>query len=643
MTTANASFGMPTAYKTVTANLGGTSRSLKNDFYLNMPDGTTQTISLGRATNYGAGTNSGTGGGTTINASVWPNATSGSYTVTVNTTDTATNTIVATDSYTFTRTALPATKYVPTFTDATMAANIMMDRMMMDLPPPCGRNADYMAGGSGVAVGDVDGDGYDDIFLIDMMGMGMLYRNNGDGTFTDITASAGIPMVMDQSAAIFADIDNDGHPDLLIMTNPMLDTSPPVLLKNTTDGSGVHFMDISASSGIVVGPSQNLSGATFGDYDNDGLVDLYITVHADCYGNNTNDHLFHNNGNDTFTDVSYLLGGAGNPALSRRGLVTVFFDYNNDGKVDLYVGNDVGGTYGANVLWRNDGPDGLGGWTFTDVSTSTGAGKAISDMGIAIGDFNRDGIFDIFLTNIGHNFLLQLKNGIYNEVEWENQARVARSSVPNYEAPGMTAGITWGTGFYDFNNDGWEDLFEAGGNLHHGTFWSALFQNSQDGVGFIDVSPMTGAIGGMPDMQSMMSMPTAVFSDFNNDGFMDILQFGMMGEPQLFMNNARSNGNPYNWVEVKLNGRCQSPTGCSGTASNKDAIGARIVAMVAGANLSRQVIDGATYQGNSTLVQHFGLGPATQIDSLTVYWPSGKMTVMNNVLANQKITITEPL
>src|SRR5205823_1946294 len=143
-----------------------------------------------------------------------------------------------------------------------------------DLPPPCGRNADYMAGGSGVAVGDVDGDGYDDIFLIDMMGMGMLYRNNGDGTFTDITASAGIPMVMDQSAALFADIDNDGHPDLLIMTNPMLDTSPPVLLKNTTDVTGVHFMDISASSGIVVGPSQNLTGATFGDYDNDGLVDL---------------------------------------------------------------------------------------------------------------------------------------------------------------------------------------------------------------------------------------------------------------------------------------------------------------------------------------------------------------------------------
>src|SRR5439155_23540006 len=116
---------------------------------------TTQTISMGRGKSYGANTNSGTGINTNINASVWPNATSGSYTVTVNTTDTATNTIVATDSYTFTRTALPATKYVPTFTDTIMSSNIMMDRMMMDLPPPCGRNADYMAGGSGVAVGDV--------------------------------------------------------------------------------------------------------------------------------------------------------------------------------------------------------------------------------------------------------------------------------------------------------------------------------------------------------------------------------------------------------------------------------------------------------------------------------------------------------
>src|SRR5262249_41060698 len=235
----------------------------KNDFYLTMPDGTTQTISLGRGKNYSAGTNSGTGVSTNINASVWPNATSGSYTVTVNTTDTATNTIVATDSYSFTRTALPATKYVPTFTNATAAANITIDRMMMDLPRPCGQGADYMAGGSGVAVGDVDGDGYDDIYIVDMMGVGALYHNNGNGTFTDITASAGIPMVMGQSAAIFADIDNDGRPDLLILTNPMLDTAPPVLLKNTTDASGVHFVDITASSGIVVGPSQNLTGATF--------------------------------------------------------------------------------------------------------------------------------------------------------------------------------------------------------------------------------------------------------------------------------------------------------------------------------------------------------------------------------------------
>ena len=474
-----------------------------------------------------------------------------------------------------------------------------------------------------------------------MMGMGALYHNNGNGTFTDITASAGIPMVMMQSGAIFGDIDNDGRPDLLILTNPMLDTAPPVLLKNTSDASGVHFMDISASAGIVVGPSQNLIGATFGDYDNDGLVDLYITAHVDCNGLNANDHLFHNNGNDTFTDVSYLLGGAGNPALSRRGLVTVFFDYNNDGRVDLYVGNDRGETYGGNVLWRNDGPDGIGGWTFTDVSSATGAGKAISDMGIAIGDFNRDGIFELFLTNVGSNLLLQLKNGIYNQVQWEKNARVARASVPSYTAPGMTNAITWGTGFYDFNNDGWEDLYEAGGNIHRGTYWSALFLNNQDG-GFLDVSPMTGALGFMPDMQSMMSMPTAVFSDFNNDGFIDILQAGMMGEPLLFINNARSNGNPYNWVQVKLTGRCQSPTGCSGTYSNRDAIGARIVAMVGGANLSRQVIDGATYQGNNTLVQHFGLGSATQIDSLTVYWPSGKTTVLNNVAANQKIAITEP-
>ena len=139
-----------------------------------------------------------------------------------------------------------------------------------------------------------------------------------------------------------------------------------------------------------------------------------------------------------------------------------------------------------------------------------------------------------------------------------------------------------------------------------------------------------------------MSMPTAVFADFNGDGFMDILQAGMMGEPMLFTNNARSNGNPYNWVQVKLKGRCMSAAGCLGASTNRDAIGARLVAMVGTAKLARQVINGATYQGNNTLVQQFGLGSAGQIDSLTVYWPSGKTTLMSNIAANQKITINEP-
>ena len=184
--------------------------------------------------------------------------------------------------------------------------------------------------------------------------------------------------------------------------------------------------------------------------------------------------------------------------------------------------------------------------------------------------------------------------------------------------------VTWGSGFYDFNNDGWEDLFVAGGNGNGGesVYPSAMFVNNQDGT-FLDLSSLSGT-----EWMMAMSMPTAMFADFNNDGQMDILADGMMGMPSLFMNMG---GNSNHWLQVKL----------VGTTSNRDAVGARVVANVGGAHMLRQVTNGAGFQGNSTLVQHFGLGSAIQVDSLIIRWPSGTIQTMTNIPADQKITVTE--
>ncbi len=635
---ATATFGAPLTYRTVIANLGTASLTYKRNVYINLQDGTQKTIFGGPSSTLASGSN--TISETTVNPSVWNNAAPGSYSIQLNVVD-GSNNVLSTDTFAITRNALPASAYYPTFTENSTAAGITMMRMMMSTPSGCASgNTDYMFGGSGLAIADFDGDGYDDIYAVDMMGMGILYHNNHDGTFTDQTMAAGIPMVMNQSAAIWGDIDNDGRPDLFILTNPMLSMAPPVLLHNNgPNASGqVTFTDISAASGIpaAIGNTQNLQAATFGDYDGDGFLDLYITAHVDCNTTNSNGHLFHNNGNLTFTDRTDLLGGSAAAVINRRGLVTVFFDYNKSGRVSLFNGNDV---FTGDVLFRNDGPGGTGGWIFTDVSSSSGAGTAMSDMGIAIGDYNRDGNFDMFLSNVNANVLLQNQgNGTFKNVASDaTGAHIGRSSVPTYAAgkSGMISPFTWGTGLYDFNNDGWQDAFESGGPVMTGTLFSAFFLNNQDGT-FLDISPLTGTLGNGTD-----PMPAAVFSDFTNNGFMDILTWGMAGNAHLFMNNARSNGNPNNWLEVKLVGGCTSAGGCTGMFTNRDAIGARFVANVGSAQLWRTVVDGGGVGGNSTLVQHLGLGTATQVDSLTVTWPSGKTTTLTNIPANQKITIQE--
>ncbi len=614
---ASARLGYTADYQTVVANLGTESMNLKTNTTLVLVDGTEMPLTKDRLQTFNSGASITTAGAVTPSQY---SIAAGSYSVRVDVLDAA-NHLLTADTFAFTRTALPSNLYPPSFTDIATQAGVNQPRTVVRIPG-CGQGLpDVMDGGAGAAAADYDGDGLEDLYVVDMSGRGHLWHNEGNDTFTDKATAAGVPSLVRQSGASFADIDNDGHPDLLLMPAE----AQLMLLHNRGDGT---FTDITPTAGLHTPVDQNFVGATWGDYDNDGFLDLYIAVHADCAGINTNDHLFHNNGNLAFTDVSNLVGGPSGAQVNARSLVPIFVDYNDDGWIDLYVGNDIGRRYYPNVLWRNDGPGGPNGWIFTDVSAETGAGVAMSAMGIGIGDYNRQGVFNFFVTNVLDNILLQEQSDgtfVQRQGDGVGEAHMARPRVPNPGGDLPLRAVTWNTAFYDFNNDGWEDCYIAGGPIS-GTSLNpnALLLNNRDGT-FLDLSLLSGTQG------ASGSMPGTVFADFNNDGFMDVFQDGAdHGSPHLYMDNGRAQGNPNHWLEVKL----------IGTASNRDAIGAHLIAKIGKAELRRWVFN-TGFQGSSTLIQHFGLGSANQVDKLIIRWPSGSTQTLNNVPADQRIVVTE--
>ena len=626
---ASARLGYTADYQTVMANLGPAPMRLKTNTTLILVDGTQVPLTSGELRNLNSGASITTAGAVTPSQySVTP----GSYSVRVDVLD-ASNNVLTADTFAFTRTALPSNLYPPSFTDTATQAGVHVSRLV-EYIEDCGAGADHLNGGGGVAVADYDDDGFEDLYVVDMQGLGHLWRNNGDGTFADEATAAQIPFLYRQSGASFADIDNDGHPDLLLLPNE----GQNMLLHNLGDGT---FADITPASGLHTPSDQNFVSATWGDYDNDGFLDLYIAAHQDCQGMNTNDHLYHNNGDLTFTDVTNLLGPPTIPQLNGHGMVPVFVDYNDDGRIDLYVTNDIGQEFGPNVLWRNDGPGGPNGWIFTDLSAATHTDVPMSSMGMAIGDYNRKGVFNFFMSNTGvavtsrDNILLQEQpDGTFSQMQGDGVggAHVARPTIPNPDSSGLPRRmVTWSSAFYDLNNDGWEDLFVAGGPLPGRQSQSnALFVNNKDGT-FLDLSLLTGT----SSLNSGFE-PGGTFADFNNDGFMDTFlegagELGGQGTfPHLYMNNGRAQGNPYHWLEVKL----------VGTVSNRDAIGARLSAKVGSATLKRWVFN-TGYQGNYTLIQHFGLGSATQVKTLTILWPNGSIQTLRNVQSDQKIVVTQ--
>lgn len=504
--------------------------------------------------------------------------------------------------------------------------------------------------GSGVALLDYDGDGWLDIYLLNgstvaaLKGQekaprAMLFHNNHDGTFTDVTDKAGVSNDRWGFGAAVGDYDNDGWPDIYISNY-----GKNRLYHNNHDGT---FTDVAEQAGVALGGWS--TGPTWGDYDNDGRLDLFVpgyikfdvdhlpregkgggrggpcqfrgvSVFCGPLGlHGESDHLFHNNGDGTFTDVS-VKAGVSDPALD-YGLASVFVDIDDDGWLDLAVANDST----PNYLYRNrhDG-------TFEEIGLASGFalsddGRVQASMGIAVGDYNRDGKVDLYLTSFSDDYNPLYKNeGNGNFSEVANRSGLGQAMLPF---------LSWGTGFLDFDNDGLLDVFVANGHVYPavdqqnwGTTYAQrpqLFQNL-DGVKFKEVAPATGS--GLADV---ITARGAAFGDLFNDGHIDVVINNMDSTPTLLRNVVK---NDNHWVTFKLVGGPKGP---------RDAIGAKVFLTVGGVRQRGDVFSGGSYGSSSDPRVHFGLGSATKIDKLQIYWPGGPKEEVSVPLVDRIITIEE--
>jgi len=504
--------------------------------------------------------------------------------------------------------------------------------------------------GSGVALLDYDNDGWLDIYLVNgstydaLSGKtsaphAALFHNNHDGTFTDVAQQAGVTNDRWGFGVAVGDYDNDGWPDLYI-TN----FGKNRLYHNNHDGT---FTDVAEKAGVTLGNWS--TGATFGDVDGAGRLDLFVAgyVHYDieqppipgssvvafstcefrglkvmCGPRGLKgepDHLFRNNGDGTFTDVSKKAGV--DDANAYYGLSAVFVDLNNDGKVDLAVANDST----PNYLYINQG-DG----TFEDASYASGYalnenGRETASMGIAVGDYLNNGLLDLYNTVFSDDYNPLYRNdggGNFTEVSY--QAGIAEPTIPF---------LGWGTGFLDFDNDGWKDLLAANGHVYPGvdqSDWGTtfaerplLFRNLHNGK-FELVPPVKGT-----GLAALLTARGAAFGDLFNDGKIDVVINQLNNTPVLLRNVSTDHNH---WVGLKLVGGPKSP---------RDAIGAAVYLKAGGIRQRADVISGGSYASSNDFRLHFGLGGSARIDGVEIHWPNGRVQLLDLPAVDCFFTITE--
>lgn len=491
--------------------------------------------------------------------------------------------------------------------------------------------------GGGVAFFDYNNDDYLDIYLVngvpltknkpDVLPTNHLYRNNGNGTFTDATLQTGTGHTGYGIGCCIGDYDNDGNKDLFI-TN----FGQNVLYRNNGDGT---FTDVSQHAGIA-DESLFSAGCAFADYNNDGWLDLIVINYVilnlqdapDCSQDGipaycrpedfppAPDKLYRNNGDGTFTNVTQETG----INLQGRGLGVVWTDIDNDSWLDLYIANDRD----ANFLYRNNG-DG----TFTELGELQGMarnehGDAESSMGIDTADYDNDGDLDLILTHYqAETNTLYQNDG--NGVFWDITAQ-SRLGEPTLLP------LAWGTNFADFDNDGWTDLFFANGHLHDniekfeevGIYkqQNQLFYNQGNGL-YTDISKKCG-----DGLQIEKSSRGSVFGDYDNDGDLDMLIMNIADTPDLLRNDTPPQNN---WLSIKLIGK----------ETNRDAIGTKVTLQVGDTTRRIEVKSGGSYLSQNQFRLQVGLGTAKKVDQLAIKWQNGIQEILENVKSNQQLTIEE--
>ena len=492
--------------------------------------------------------------------------------------------------------------------------------------------------GSGGGFFDYNNDGYLDIYLINACPQGekadallptnLLYHNNGDGLFTDVTQLAGVGDTGYGVGATTADYDNDGDLDLYL-TN----FGPNVLYQNNGDGT---FTDV-AETAQVADAGWGTSCA-FADFDNDGFLELYVTnyanytlaAHKTCYRHNIPvycgpssyppqpDLFYQNNGDGTFTDLTQQRGLLGVPAA--HGLGVVVGDTDNDGDADIYIANDQD----FNFLFEN-----LGDGTFEEIGLLSGVscgdtGKAEAGMGVALADYDNDGKLDLTVSNFQNE-----TNTLY------------RNEADNFFIDTtITAGIAehthrylgWGIGFLDYDNDGYKDIFVANGHTMDNIAevdrstttpqQNLLFRNLGNGK-FADVTAQMGE-----GFALRKTSRAAAFGDYDNDGDIDILVTNWNQTTDLLRNDG---GNRNNWIQVTA----------IGTKSNRSGIGARIKVVAGELTQYAEVKSSGSYLAFSDLRIHFGLKDTERIDLLEIRWPSGVIDTATNLSVNQRFIAIE--
>lgn len=484
--------------------------------------------------------------------------------------------------------------------------------------------------GAGAAFLDFDQDGYIDLYVCsgtwveglssgkksDILPHNQLFRNRGDGTFEDVTEKAGVGGPWYSMGVTVGDYNNDGYPDLYI-TN----FGSNVLFKNNGDGT---FTDVTKQAKVGGGKNNFSVGAVWLDYDNDGLLDLYVGNYLKfdpdfkynpspdgfppplAYDSQP-DVLYHNKGDGTFEDVTKSMGIID---VDGRAMGVGAADYDDDGFVDIYVAND----HSLNYLWHNDGGKG-----FTNRGTMTGtafnqAGESTVSMSVDFADYNGDGLLDFFVTNDKFCSLFENHgNGIFSDQSYSSGIAMASGKF-----------VGWSSSFIDYNNDGLVDIFKINGDLKHLIGQEdQLLENIGNG-NFKDVSSELGKY-----FKIKLVGRGACFGDYDNDGDIDAYIVSLNGRGAFLRNNK---GNQNNWIEIKL----------IGTTSNRDGIGARIKVTSGGKVQTNQKKSTSGYLSQNDPRMHFGLAKNTLVDRIEIKWPSGKLQFLENVKANQILTVREP-